>query len=372
LHFAVSDTGIGIPPDKLSVIFEAFSQADNSITRKYGGTGLGLAISTHLAQLMKGKLTAESRCGKGSTFHFTARLGIGKESSSHPDIAYLKRREVLVADENATSRRVLQKMLLHWNMKPTVVDCGEAAIAVLQDASIPFDYILLGKQMPDIDGFSIAQFAKENCPNYFNSTFIMMLSSTAQRSLEKHSTSTVRGCLYLNKPVGPDELLSALLQRFSKELNAVSQFEIKPQSPSSLTRVDKYEKILLAEDNVVNQRLAIRMLEKLGYTVVLAENGLKAVHAVEREKFDLILMDVQMPVMGGFEATAKIRELESKREHKRTPILAMTAHAIQGYREKCLKASMDGYISKPIHMESMQKTIEEFLGAAKQRVAISL
>eukprot|EP01117_Protostelium_nocturnum_P003243 TRINITY_DN1419_c0_g1_i3.p1 TRINITY_DN1419_c0_g1~~TRINITY_DN1419_c0_g1_i3.p1 ORF type:complete len:697 (+),score=283.33 TRINITY_DN1419_c0_g1_i3:2401-4491(+) len=360
LYFGVSDTGIGIPEDKLQVIFEAFSQADGSITRRYGGTGLGLTISTRLVQQMEGKLTAESTPGKGSVFHFTANFGLSTASIESADKTVIdpkrfKGQSILIVDDNTTLRRVLKELAISWDMIPTEVESGEAAIALLSKPdAVPFDYILLDSQMPDIDGFAVAQFIKGH-KQMSKSAIVMMLSSTAQRGIvEKHDLSI---SVYINKPIGQEELLDALAKPlFSNTANNQPQAPVSVLTPSTT----RGARLLLAEDNPVNQRLAIRVLEKFGYSVVLAENGLQAVAATERERFDLILMDVQMPEMGGFEATTRIRELEIVKGY-RTPIIAMTAHAIAGYREKCLRGDMDGYVSKPIHVETLKRTLEEFL-----------
>eukprot|EP01098_Paradermamoeba_levis_P002438 TRINITY_DN1282_c0_g3_i2.p1 TRINITY_DN1282_c0_g3~~TRINITY_DN1282_c0_g3_i2.p1 ORF type:complete len:354 (+),score=113.38 TRINITY_DN1282_c0_g3_i2:1026-2087(+) len=311
---------------------------------------------------MEGQLTAESTPGEGSVFHFTANFGIASDeqgiSSADPKLVG---RRVLVVDDNATNRRVLKNLIQHWKMEAEEVDSGEDAIKLLSDETIkPFDYIILDTQMPDIDGFGVAQFVQSKPSLAAKTSIIMMLSSTAQRGIvEKHTDLSIS--VYLNKPIGQNELYDALSKGFIRE-----SVHDTPQPPVPLLTPTphKHIKILLAEDNAVNQRLAIRVLEKLGYTVTLAENGLQAVAACEKEFFDLILMDVQMPEMGGFEATAKIRELESKKGI-RTPIIAMTAHAIQGYHEKCLEGGMDGYISKPIHVETLKRTLEEILGKAE-------
>jgi CheY-like chemotaxis protein len=361
----------GIPPDKLSVIFEAFSQADGSITRKYGGTGLGLTISTRLVQLMQGKLTADSMPGKGSFFHFTATFGLAREETCPRQPAVLRSRRVLVADANDTSQRILSKTLLFWRMEPIVVNTVREASHLYAESVLvqqPFEYVLLVAQIPDdLEGLTIAQFPESQTVAK-GTTIIVALSPTVTKRDLVRWHSCPPACAYISKPVDQSELLRALLKPFDPEPVSL---------PSSANRVGQHgavdgrsvqekprQRILLAEDNVVNQKLAIRLLERFGYSVALADNGRKAVDIAETQSFDLILMDVQMPEMGGFEATAKIRERESKQAQpcRHTPIVAMTAHAIQGYREKCLEGGMDGYISKPIHAESLKQTIESFLG----------
>jgi len=318
---------------------------------------------------MGGTIGAKSAPGMGSTFHFTATFGVIKEEEPDPVKHHLKKLEgktALIVDHNYTNRKVLSRMLTFWGMVPTEVETGEAALELLAKNNQRFEYILLDAQMPDMAGVRVAKYIKQN-PSNPEITVIMMLTSTVQRGIfEQHRDLSIS--VYLNKPVYQAELFSAFLRHFRGEnienhLPNYPRNQIPHSTPTILPRNNGSTlKVLLVEDNVVNQRLAIRVLQKLGFEVTVADNGLQAVHVVTVNlgKFDLILMDVQMPEMGGFEATSRIREIEANTDI-RTPIIAMTAHAIQGYREKCLAGGMDGYISKPIHIETVRRTIEETL-----------
>jgi CheY-like chemotaxis protein len=323
---------------------------------------------------MQGKLTAESNAGKGSLFHFTATFGLAREESSQRSTAVLGGRRVLVADANETSRRILSQTLRNWRMEPIVVDTVREASQLYAESVMvqrPFEYVLLVSQIPDdLEGLTIAQFTES--PVTKETTIIMALSPTSTKRDLVSWHSCAPTCAYISKPVGQSELLGALLKPFDllEPTSSLPSSAHRGSPHASDGRAGSQEKprqrILLAEDNVVNQKLAIRLLERFGYSVTLADNGRKAVDIAKTQSFDLILMDVQMPEMGGFEATAKIRGLESKQAGRgHTPIVAMTAHAIQGYREKCLEGGMDGYISKPIHAESLKQTIESFLCMAK-------
>jgi len=266
----------------------------------------------------------------------------------------------MIIDDNFTSRCVLEQMLLHWHTRPVAVESGEKAVDMLLNGNQDFEYLLLDAQMPGMDGVGVAQFIKKTPSLYAKKiTIIMMLSSTAQRGIiEQHEILNIR--VYLNKPIVQGELLDALMKPYKKEVSHHPPSQQPVVIPVIPIKTDV--KLLLVEDNVVNQKLAIRLLQKLGYNAKVAVNGKVAIEAVEKETFDLILMDVQMPEMGGFEATAGIRDFEAKATPgRRTPIIAMTAHAIQGYREKCLEGGMDGYISKPIRVEALKKAIEDAL-----------
>jgi PAS domain S-box-containing protein len=358
LHFRVVDSGIGIPLDKQQVIFEAFRQADSSSTRKYGGTGLGLSICSELVGLMGGRIWVESEEGKGSTFHFTAEFGVPERphlqaAPAPPEV--LQGMEVLVVDDNATNRRLLEETLRRWGAIPSPVASGQAALEAIAAAVAggkPYSLILLDHQMPGMDGFVVAEQIRQQ--PHLLSTTIMMLSSGGQRGDASRCTK-LGIAAYLFKPFKQLELLEALLAALGGQPAAASR-------PSLITRHALRERcpalsVMVAEDNLVNQRLAVRLLEKRGHSVVVAANGQKALATLEKQTFDVVLMDVQMPEMDGFQVTAAIRENEKATgDHLR--IIAMTAHAMEGDREKCLAAGMDGYIPKPIQAREMFAAVE--------------
>jgi len=365
-HFMIRDTGVGIPEEKQKIIFEPFSQADGSMTRKYGGTGLGLAISSQLVQMIGGRLWVESEVGRGSTFHFTGRFAAATTSPAvAASEASLTGLRVLVVDDNATNRRILGDMLQHWEMKPVLAEGGEVALAALRGAQgdgQPFTLVLTDAHMPKMDGFELAECIRRT-PALAGAT-IMMLTSAGQRG-DAARCRTLGVAAYLTKPIRQSELCQAIRTVLGKQAG-------RPEAFGLVTRHSLRERrlwsavirqpaeslhILLAEDNAVNQRLAVRLLERRGYTVVVAGNGGEALAALQRENFDLALMDVQMPEMDGLEATVAIRERE-KTTGAHLPIIAMTAHAMKGDQERCLAAGMDGYISKPIQAQKLFETIE--------------
>ncbi len=358
LHFAVSDTGIGIPTEKQQMIFEAFAQADSSMTRKYGGTGLGLTISSRLVGMMGGRLWVESEPGKGSTFHFTAQLGLQKGPApikSSIETISLAGMRTLIVDDNSTNRRILDAMLKHWLMIPTLADGGSAGMQAMKEAKRrgePFPLVLLDFQMPDMDGFEVVEQIKKN-PDLAGAT-IMMLTSAGQRG-DAARCRALGIAAYLIKPIRQSELLEAILTTLGKSSAAATRPRLVTRH--SLREARRKFRVLLAEDNAVNQTLAVRLLEKRGHSVAVATNGREALAALRTQEFDVVLMDVQMPEMDGFEATAMIRA-EEKRTGRHMPVIAMTAHAMKGDRERCLEAGMDAYVSKPINPEQLFDTIE--------------
>jgi signal transduction histidine kinase/DNA-binding response OmpR family regulator len=364
LHFAVKDTGIGIPPDKQKLIFEPFSQADMSTTRKYGGTGLGLSISIRLIEMMGGRIWLESEEGRGTMFHFTARLENASTMVSRPasvDPAMLDDVRVLVVDDNATNRQILETTLTYWRMISSSAAGAEDAIRLLKDAKsagTPFGLMVVDCHMPDIDGFMLLERVQKL--RELDGLITVMLTSGGQRG-DGVRCKELGIAAYLIKPVLQSDLLEALLnvlasrQGVARPAKVVTRHTLREGRPPL--------RILLTEDNAVNQRIASRLLEKEGHVVVVADDGAKALKACKDNAFDLILMDVQMPVMDGIEATAAIRQTE-KTTGQHIPIVAMTAHAMAGDRQRFLKAGMDGYVSKPIHSRELLEAIELVLSAS--------
>jgi two-component system, sensor histidine kinase and response regulator len=364
LHFTVSDTGVGIQPEKLESVFESFSQADTSTTREYGGTGLGLTISRRLVQIMGGRIWVESEFGKGSAFHVTVELEHGEEIAVAPGTEFaqpgvLKGTSVLVVDDNRTNRRILEGMLTNWGMKPALASDGDQALAALQAArqsGHPFQLILTDMHMPKMDGFELIERVKT--VESSRTAAIMMLTSGGHRN-DAERCKDLGVAAYLLKPVRQAELRESI----ERVLGATSENRLGPlittRTLEESRSANSALNVLLAEDNDVNQKLATRLLEKRGHRVVVAVNGRQALEALRKAQFDLVLMDVQMPEMDGIEATVALRASE-RRTGLHQPVIAMTALVMQGDRERCLAAGMDGYLTKPIRPWALDEVLEKF------------
>ena len=357
LHISVSDTGIGIPADKLDQIFRPFEQAESSTTRRFGGTGLGLTISRQLVEMMHGRVWIDSEVGRGSTFHFTAEFGIAADQHrpEPAELNSLHELPVLVVDDNLTNRRILSEMLQHWHMQPVLADSAAAARQALQTAEAsqrPIRLILLDHHMPGEDGIHFAESLRgtlkhSQCP------IIMISSGSFPIDVDLGQKCGIGR--FMTKPVIASELLNEVLHQFGRFTNAAPA-----QPPTATPHLQVHpRRVLLVEDNEINRRVAVGLLRSRGHQVVLAENGQEAVETLADQEFDVVLMDMQMPVMDGYEATAAIRH----REHQtggHIPIVAMTAEALKGDRERCLTVGMDDYVSKPINPAEMYRAIERF------------
>ncbi len=396
LHFTVTDTGIGIPREKHQAIFQPFEQADSSAARRYGGTGLGLAISSQLVAMMGGRIWVESEVGKQSTFHFTAAFGLPEEQTvarKTEELPNLRDMSVLLVDDNATSRRILAEILVNWHMKPTTAASGEEALAALRQAATAgasFPLVLLDAVIPGVDSFALAeQIGRER--GLAGAVVMMLESADRQGAAARCRELGIHN--YLVKPFKRSELLNTLLTAQTRRqgdretgrqgedggsrIENGSKLDREPRSsilhspssilhpPSSLSATRPL-RILLAEDNALNQRLAVRILEKHGHAVTVAADGKKALALLGIGEFDLVLMDVQMPEMDGLETTSLIRARE-KETGGHVPIIAMTAHALKGDRERCLSAGMDGYVAKPILAQELLRAIAELAPSAQDK-----
>jgi len=374
LHFTVSDTGIGIPTEKQKSIFEPFTQADTSTTRRFGGTGLGLTICTRLVEMMGGEIWVESDPGKGASFHFTVRLGLAQapsprlQTTAQPEI--LCGVKVLIVDDNQTNRQILEKMLARWEMKPTLVESGEDALvelSIARQAGLTYGLILTDMHMPGMDGFSLVQRIRQE--SNFTAT-IMMLTSAGHRG-DASRCKELGITAYLLKLIRQSELREAVIRVLGAKVQEgavplITRFSLENQREPSA-----HLSILLAEDNAVNQRLAARLLEKRGHRVTIAANGQEALAALEKEQFDMVLMDIQMPEMDGFEATAAIRAKETTNGDRQV-IIALTAHAMKGDEERCLAAGMDGYLSKPIRLQEADALLDTYTARRDAKLALLL
>jgi two-component system, sensor histidine kinase and response regulator len=386
LRFAVTDTGIGIPPEKLDVVFQPFSQADSSTTRRFGGTGLGLSISARLVEMMGGRIGVESQPGRGSTFHFTARFGLPAELPAQPgekleteaaaEPAELAGLPVLVVDDNATNRRILEEMLSGWQMRPVEAANGEEALHAMRgarDCGTPFPLVLLDARMPDLDGFNVAAEIKQT-PGLAGAIIMLLTSAGIRGDAPRCRELSIRA--YLTKPVRQSELLEAIQTVLAHPAAAgkragydglVTRHSLaESRLPAAAGRSLR---VLVVEDNAVNQTYALRVLERAGHKARVASNGREALKIIEQEwDFDLVLMDIEMPEMDGIEATVALRKMEQETGGHLT-IIAMTAHAMKGDRERFRAAGMDGYVSKPIRPQEFLEALDRFRPASSGRPA---
>jgi CheY-like chemotaxis protein len=361
LSFSVTDTGIGIMPEQARKLFQSFSQADNSTTRKYGGTGLGLAISRRLIEMLGGELGLHSEPGRGSCFHFTLPTFIAPARSAGAQSVPVELRgvRVLIVEDNPTNRAILATQVYAWGSRVAAVEDGFKALHALRAAAQcgeAYDLVIIDMKMPGMNGIELARAIKAD-PAIATVQLIMLSSLASQGEIADGREAGIAG--YLGKPVRQAELRRAVSEVLGVRKTPVAPDQPVPQSRSLDVRV------LLAEDNVVNQTLAVAMLKGFGCEIELGKNGLEAVNAFESGSFDLVLMDCHMPEMDGFAATAAIREMEQARGARRTPIIALTANAMEGDRERCLAAGMDDYLSKPFKHSQLQEAVARWTVRAR-------
>ncbi len=352
-YFTVSDTGIGIDEEKQSAIFAPFLQGDTSTTRIYGGTGLGLSVSERLVEMMNGKIWVESKSGKGSTFHFTVRFGLQTVAQGEQGAIDFKGLRALVVEDHAVSRRILVDTLKRWNIEAHEAENCKSVTETLDQAKrakAPFRLVLLDDTLPGVDSYELAAQIRKS-PRLGVQSVIVLGSALRREEKGERLDGEVLSCL--TKPVKQSELLDAVRSGSGSPTRSGA----RRAAPGRPQRIKPALQILLVEDNPVNRRLAQHVLEKEGYTVVAEDNGAAALKTLERKRFDLVLMDVQMPRMDGIETTTAIRNRE-KITGGYTPIVALTAHAMVGDRERCLKAGMDGYLIKPIQPATLLEAIE--------------
>jgi CheY-like chemotaxis protein/nitrogen-specific signal transduction histidine kinase len=358
IRFVIKDTGIGIPPDKLDRLFKAFSQVDSSTTRNYGGTGLGLAISRRLTEIMGGKMWVESHPDKGSSFYFTI---IAKSTSSSPQYRQkeqqkteeLRGKRLLIVEDNATHRKILTLQAQSWGMLVQATESGKEALKLLNLRG-HFDLAILDMQMPEMDGLTVAQEIRK-FPEYKNLPLIMLSSLSISRT--ELESAQVNFAAVLNKPIKQlqlQDVLARILGEYSGQLT--------PTPQKSASNYDRYQaefplRILLAEDNLVNQKVAIHMLQRIGYQADIAKNGLEVLELLQQNSYDVILMDLQMPKMDGLEATRRI--LKEFPPDQCPTIIAMTANALEGDREECLAAGMHDYVTKPVKLENLAQALNK-------------
>ena len=363
LRFAVRDTGIGIPPQKVGGLFQPFTQVDSSTTRRFGGTGLGLSISRRLAELMGGQVGVESEVGRGSTFWFTVRfeLQFPGQDTAPASLGAIEGLRILGVDDSETNRHVLRRILDSWGCRHAMVDGAEAALVALREASIvgdPYRIAILDMLMPDVAGDELGRRIKAD--PQIRDTRLVMMTSVGRRG-EAGRLEGIGFAGYLTKPVKPTHLRTLLMTLAGRTQAPAAQADRIVTRFTMAEATRRKARLLLAEDNLTNQKVACRVLERMGYRVDPVGNGAEAIKALVRESYDLVLMDVQMPEMDGLEATRRIRDGEAGLRNVRIPIIAMTAHALKGDRERCLAAGTDDYVSKPFDPDRLAATIVRWL-----------
>ncbi len=371
LQFSIRDSGIGMTPEQQAKLFQSFSQADSSTSRKYGGTGLGLAISKNLTELMGGKIWLESEAGKGSTFHFTAHFGKqqGEVAQVQTRASVLGELRILVVDDNATARHILTVILSSFGLRVDQASCGDTATTMMEqaDESDPYDLVLMDWKMPGMDGLEVTRAIQHDEALSKVPTVIMVTAYGREEARQAATDVDLRG--FLTKPVTPSSLLDAIMIAMGREAISDSRADSRQLESSAIIAGLRGAKILLVEDNEINQELALELLQSNGLEVVVANNGVEALSQLKVSDFDGVLMDCQMPLMDGYEATRKIRQ---QQQYDDLPVIAMTANAMAGDREKVLQAGMNDHIAKPVNVNAMFSTMAKWITPANPQVATSL
>jgi PAS domain S-box-containing protein len=369
LKFSVQDTGIGMTEEQAAKLFQPFSQADTSTTRKYGGTGLGLTISKRLAEMMGGEIWVESEQGRGSTFSFTANFGLGKEKAKkqYKPASELRGMKVLVVDDNATSRDILQEMLESFSFEVTVVASGPEGITELESANAdkPFELVVMDWKMPGMDGIEASKRIKEHGGLNKIPAIVLVTAYGREEVMQQAEEVGLEG--FLLKPVSPSMLFDAIMQAFGEAVPETRRFAKRQEQEAESLKHIQGAKVLLVEDNEINQQVAREILEGAGLKITLADDGQEAVNAVKENEYDAVLMDVQMPVMDGYAAT---REIRKDKHFKDLPIIAMTAHAMAGDEDKSLEAGMNGHVAKPIDPDQLFSTLQKWIKPGEKRIQV--